>query len=79
MVGVPGSPIPITAQAPSCWVLSTLPRLGAISSAVFFGMSSVCCHAGWIQPVIKGRGMSQNPVSRSFPIKNNSRGAARRC
>lgn len=33
--------------------------------------------SGSIQPMIKGKGMSENPVSCGFPIKNNSRGANR--
>lgn len=49
------------------------------SSAASTGMGLPNSHrrAGSIQPMIKGEGMSQNPISCRVPIKNNSRGANR--
>lgn len=86
MAGVPPHPTPEPALSPSPILLGAelppvprgwTPLRRSHSPAEFLpGMPCSCLQAGWIQPVIKGRGMSLNPLSRRFPIKNNSRGAA---
>lgn len=61
---------------PQGWIL---PRPSNSPALFLPGMLSACLHPSWIQPVMKGRGMSQNSVSCRFFIKNNSRGAVRQC
>lgn len=70
---LPPNPHPPTPQG---WIL---PRPSHSPALFLPGMPSACHHSGWIQAVMKGRGMSQNSVSCRFPIKNNSGGAVRQC